>query len=91
MNGRNSARLRPFLYRSSGGRFDVVTMTTPAASSFSNSRPTIIASVMSLICISSNASKRTSRITASATGASASSMFFLRASCRPWWISCMKA
>ena len=76
MKGKNKVRFRPFLYRSSGGRFEVVTITTPPAKSISNSRPTTMASVMSLICISSKANNRTSAMIWAAKGAKASGVPF---------------
>ena len=51
-----------------GTRFEVVTMQTPRSNSTSNRRPTIIASAISVICISSKHSRRVLAATASATG-----------------------
>src|SRR4029453_373622 len=48
MNGRNNARLRPSLYSSVGGTFDVATTTTPSSNRRLNRRPRTIASAMSV-------------------------------------------
>ena len=51
-----------------GWRLEVITTVTPRSNSRSNRRPTIIASVMSVICISSKARTLTVDTTLSATG-----------------------
>ena len=66
MNGRNSARLSPSLYSSSGARFDVATITTPSSNSRVNSRPRIMASAMS---VTWNSSKHSSQVSSAIAAA----------------------
>ena len=66
-------------------------MTVPWASRPSNRRPTIMASAMSVICISSRQRRRASFAMALATGAIASCVCDWRAAWRRLCTSCMKA
>ena len=66
-------------------------MTVPRSNRRSKSRPTSMASVMSVICISSKQRSVALSATASATGRTGSVTPLARAAAMPRWISCMKA
>ena len=91
MNGKNSWRLRPSLYRSSGCRFDVVTTVTPAAINPAKSRDIIAASAMLLTTISSKQSNRASSASAATTGGMGSPFSFSRSTFSRAWISSMNS